>query len=268
MKIVQIHKVIGLIISLFYLIGVWHRGDKPTVKEMRLKIFYCIYLLLLVISIVVGAIINVRRETTIFLSEISVGATVLWIKFCFLIWKQSQILDLLNRVCVFTIYHDDDYSFFKVKLNGFMKFVFVFLIVVSVTGTSGSAILSFLGNEKTLFLEIAFPLDYRNSELAFWIATFFIVTGFLLATIGVLFNVIIWYFLLICSLRYEVLGSEIKNMGRRSETRKGKMKEIQMQNDFLEDLEASVDSQIHITECVTIFTFQCSVKDPNLNSVD
>ncbi|XP_037041521.1 odorant receptor 94b-like [Bradysia coprophila] len=241
MHLIQIHNAIGSINSLFYRIGVWHRGDNPTVKEIRLKFAYCIQFVLFLISSVVGAITNERIEASIFLAQISIAAAVLGIKFLFLIWKQHKILDLLNRVCVFTVLNDDDYNLYKEKLKGFMKFVLVFLITVAVIGFSGAVILLFLGTERTFFLEIAFPMDYRSNEFAFWAATIFIVTSYSMATIGIFFTIIIWYLLLVCSLRYEVLENGLRYMGRRSEQRKFKL-----HDDFLEDLKSSHDSYIHI----------------------
>ncbi|XP_037041459.1 odorant receptor 94b-like [Bradysia coprophila] len=244
MHSIQIHEVIGSIISLLYLIGVWHRGDEPTVNEMRLKFTYCIHYVLFSISTVVGAITNDRNDMSIFLAQVAIAHAVLGIKCWLLIWKQHKILDLLNRVCVFTVRNEDDYSSFNEKLKGFMKFVLVFLITVAVIGFSGSITLSLLGTEKSLFVKIAFPLDYRNNGFAFWIATIFIFTAFLLGTIGIFFSIIIWYLLLVCSLRYEGLGSGLRNMGRRSEHRKGK----NGYDDFREDLKTSVNSHIQIME--------------------
>nr|QGW45405.1 odorant receptor 32 [Bradysia odoriphaga] len=241
MHSIKIHGLIGSINSLFYLICVWHRGDEPTVKEIRLKFTYCTHFVLYLISSVVGAISNESIESSIFLAQTSVFVAISGIKFWLLIWKQHKILDLLHRVCVFTVRNYEDYSLFNEKLKGFMKFVLVFVITVFAAGISACIILPFLGTEKTLFVGIGFPVDYRSNEFAFWIATIFVFTAFLLATNGVFFSIIMWYLLLICSLRFEVLGNGLRNMGRRSEQRKSKL-----HDDFLEDLKASVDSYIHI----------------------
>jgi len=256
MNSIQIHKVIGLIISFFYRIGFWHHGDKPTVKEIRLKIFYAIYHLLFFLSLLVGAIINKERDQSIFLLEIAIGVAIVGFNLWLLLTKQNEILNLLNRVCVFSIRHDDDYSRFNDRVSGFMKFVLVFLTTLSVTGFSASIVMTLIGDEKTLFVEIAFPLDYKNNEIALWIATIFLFTGILLTIFIVIFFVIIWYLLLICALRYEILGSELKTMGRVldpvSEDVNEEITEKQMQDQYLGDLKVSIDAYAHQRECVIV----------------
>lgn len=270
MRFTRIHKVIDLIISLFYFAGVWHRGDKPTVKEMRIKLFYSIYYPFYVLSFAVGAVTNEKNDVSIFLAEVSIGVGVMCLKLWVLIWKQNEILDLLNRVCVFSIKNDDDNIRFKDKLQGFVKFVLVFVAATSCSGILSSGGLTFLGNGKTLFLEVAFPLDYKNNEIAFWIALMFLFTENILTLITITFNVIIWYLLLICSLRYEVLGSELRNMGQNSENGNRKTAKVQMHKNFFQDLKTSISNHLHLREYVTVI--QCSFSTcfmrPNFCFVD
>ena len=217
MHSIQIPKAIALIISFFYLIGFWHRGEKPTVKEIRLKLFYCIYYALFFLSIVVGAIINEEMDQSIFLAELSMGVGVMCLQLWLLIWKQNEILNLLNRVSVFSIQDDDDHDVFTEKVRGFMKFVFVFMTTLTTADFLMSVVYPLVGSERTLFIEIAFPLDYKNSDIAFFIAAVWFFTETFLTMSVIYFSVIIWYVLLICALRYEILGSELKRMGQISE---------------------------------------------------
>ncbi|XP_037025648.1 odorant receptor 94b-like [Bradysia coprophila] len=244
MHLIQIHKIISLIISFFYLIARHHRGDKPTVKEFRIKLLYSFYYPLFVLSLVVGAITNDKEDQNIFLSEVAIGSSVLLIKLWFLIWKQNQILDLLNRVCVFSIQNDDAYNLFNNKLRGFLKLVFVFAITVAVAGSSGTIVMSFVGNGKTLFLEVGFPMDWRNNEIAFWMASIFVFTEVLLSLLVMIFTIMIWYLLLICSLRYEVLGTQLRSMGKNRE--KDKMTENKTLNNFFVNLKDSVKVHLHL----------------------
>ncbi|XP_037026086.1 odorant receptor 94a-like [Bradysia coprophila] len=245
MHSIQIHKVIQLMISFFCLIGVWHRGDKPTVKEFRIKLFYTFYYPLLALSLAVGAIKNDKEDQSIFLAEVAIEVAVLTTKLWLLIWKQNEILYLLSRVCVISIRSDDDWNLLNAKLRGFMNFVLVFLIL-SVAGSSGSLILSFRGSEKTFFLKIAFPMDYQNNEIAFWFATIFLSTEMALTVVVDIFTTIIWYLLLMCSLRYQVLGNELKNLGIIKKNAEGKMTKKHMQNKYFGDLKASIDDHLHI----------------------
>ncbi|XP_037045318.1 odorant receptor 4-like isoform X2 [Bradysia coprophila] len=241
MHFIKIHKVVCLVISLFYRMGIWHRGDQPTVKEIRIKFFYSGF----------HALTNDRRDKSIFLADVAIGVAVLSVKLWMLMWNQKNILHLLNRVCVFSIQDDNDYKFFDDKLKGFVQFAFTFIVIVTFDGSLSTLVLSLLGSEKTLYMEIAFPLDYKHNEIAFWIATTFIFTEFLLTIFAFIFTTIIWYFLLICSLRYKLLGNDLKNMGRISENNNKKIREEEVDNNFLKSLITLIGAHLHLKELIT-----------------
>lgn len=172
------------------------------------------------------------------------------IKLWLFIWQQNQILDLLNRVCVFTIRIEDNCHHFNCKLKEFMKFVLLFLMTTTAIALLGSVILPFLGSDKAVFVKIAFPIDYETSEVAFWSATIFIFVGVLLTMITLFFSIIIWYLLLVCSLRYDVLGSDLKNMGRLNKQTAVKMTGKQLGIEFPKDLRTLIKAQLILSECV------------------
>ncbi|XP_037045319.1 odorant receptor 94a-like isoform X3 [Bradysia coprophila] len=251
MHFIKIHKVVCLVISLFYRMGIWHRGDQPTVKEIRIKFFYSGFHALFALALLFGAITNDRRDKSIFLADVAIGVAVLSVKLWMLMWNQKNILHLLNRVCVFSIQDDNDYKFFDDKLKGFVQFAFTFIVIVTFDGSLSTLVLSLLGSEKTLYMEIAFPLDYKHNEIAFWIATTFIFTEFLLTIFAFIFTTIIWYFLLICSLRYKLLGNDLKNMGRISENNNKKIREEEVDNNFLKSLITLIGAHLHLKELIT-----------------
>nr|QGW45409.1 odorant receptor 36 [Bradysia odoriphaga] len=249
MHLTKIHKVVSLVISLFYRMGIWHRGDQPTMKEIRTKLFYSVFHTLFFLSLLFGAITNDRWDKSIFLADLAIGVAVLSVKLWMLMWNQKKILDLLNRVCVFSIQDDNDYKFFDDKLKGFIKFAITFIVIVTFDGSLPTLVLSLL--EKTIYMEIAFPLDYRRNKIAFWIATTFIFTEFLLTIFAFIFTTIIWYLLLICSLRYKLLGNDLKNIGRSSKNGKKKIKQKEADNNFLKGLIASIVAHLHLNELIT-----------------
>lgn len=250
MHSIRIHKVIALMISVFYRIGVWHRGDKPTVKEIRIKFLYCICYFLIIVSVTVGAITHEDMDQSVFLAEISIGASVVLMKMCLFLWKQDQILNLLNRVCNFSVQNDECYNLLSCKLREFMKFVLLFLLVTSAIAMLGSLILPIL--ENAVFVKIAFPMDYEANVTAFWAATIFISVEVFLTMISLFFSIIIWYLLLVCSLRYDALGSELANMGRVNKKGTVKMTAKQIADEFGEQLRASIDSQLNLNEFVDL----------------
>lgn len=220
-------------------------GDKPTAKERKVKMFYCIYFPLFFFSLMAGAITSETEGQAIVSAQVSLGAVVLIVKLWLLITKQSQIIGMLNLVCTFSIRYDEDLTFVNKKLRGFAIFAIILCTVILIYSIV-IALLPFFTSERNLFITIGFPVDYKNSDIAFCFANFFLFTGLLFAIIVVFFSVIIWYSLLCCSLRYDVLGSEMKKIGRIRETEGGKLTEKQRHSVFLQDLKAAIDTHLHI----------------------
>nr|QGW45389.1 odorant receptor 16 [Bradysia odoriphaga] len=244
MNWIQIHKnIASLIFGL-------HRRNKPSYRDRRMKLFYFVYFALFFLSLGIGAVTNDRIEQSIFLANISIGVAVLAIKLWLLIWNQNKIINLLDRVYHFSIRNEDDQIRFNDRLGRFMKFVFGFIIAIIVTDFFGIIVLPFVGSEKTFFFEIAFPLDYKNNEIAFWIAFVFLFIGICLTAFIIIFTTIIWFLLFVCSLRYEVLESELKNMGRMGEKRVAEITEKQQHNMFVEHLKTAINAHLLLRKLV------------------
>lgn len=93
-------------------------------------------------------------------------------------------------------------------------------------------------------MNVAFPLDWKNNEIAYWMANAFFFTEITLTILSVLFSVIIRSLLISSSLRYEILGCQIRNMGTTNKMPK-KRKTLQVENLFLKDLIAAINSHQH-----------------------
>lgn len=157
MHSIQIDPVIGRIISFFYRIGFWHRGDEATAGEQIKKWFYFIYFFLYLISLVVRAIESDENVQSIFLVEVAIAVAVLLVKLWALIWKQQQIIELLNRICIFTVSENADFMFVNEKLIEFSKYSKIFIFASLIAGFFELAVVPFLGAGKTLFSKLLSP---------------------------------------------------------------------------------------------------------------
>lgn len=232
-------------VSFFYFIGLWHRGEEPTARELRTKLFYFIYHLLFSVSLVAGIIKSEKPDEIIFLVEVLFAIVSLHVKLWNLIWKQNQILDMLNRTCVFSIRFDDDVNIFHCKLNGFRKFVIIFCVLATFAGLM-ILLAPLLVFEKALIVEIGFLWDYTSNEIAFWMANTFLFTEAVLSMIVTFYSIIIWYLLFSCSLRYHLLGNELKRTGHISEEIKDEVSDNQKCIIFMQDLKALIDVHLHL----------------------
>lgn len=214
---VEVHSKVELIISLFYKLGLWQRNRAATTKEMLLKWSYSIGFFSTIISFSVGACNSDNVEDGIFLAQSAIAAIVLLVKLNFVIWRSAKILDLLREVCVYTT--DDRKSFTLVsdQLKRFTTFTTTVVWISSFTCIYAVIISPFIGNRRALFFDIAFPLDHKNDEMGFWIAfTYLILFALIPSVTAMAFNVLMWYLLFSCALRYKVLERRIANIGHKS----------------------------------------------------
>ncbi|XP_037033155.1 putative odorant receptor 71a [Bradysia coprophila] len=211
---VQIHPKIEKLISFFYRIGVWSGENEETGRGTILKIFYSLYFSLAVISVISGAFLSDNKDETIFLTQISINCTVLLVKLVYLIWRKSDILELMHQVCTFYVDDREELTLVNDKLNNLLTFsVFVFGSVNFAEFSSVVIVPISAHNERQLFFNIGFPLDYKNSDLAYWLADLYLATGMIFVTIALFFSVIVWYLMANCGLRYKLLGQQIKYTG-------------------------------------------------------
>lgn len=208
-----IHKNIRLMISFFYRFGFWHRYTLETLGRKLLKLFYSIYPCLFLISIITAVFTSESVDVSMFMIEVSIIITVVLMRVLYIIWHKEDIMDHLNRICDYSVDDLETFVMIDNKLENLMKFIKYFLIAESVSGVPFAIVSSFIGAERTIFIPIAFPLDWRHDEFAFWIALLYYLTEATLAATSLSFAVITWYLMASSSWRYEALGNQMVKMG-------------------------------------------------------
>lgn len=212
MDSIELHQEINKISYLFEKLGFWHQGDEATPREMRIKFAYSFYCLLFPISLIVGAIGSENTDEMILTFETAILTAVTTIQIWYVIWKKKEILEFLHKICVYSISNKVVFEKVNDKLNRFMKIMKVFMYITFYFGGSATVVLPFIRSERKLFLNLGLPFDYKNNEIAFWIALAFMFTETMMAVLSTLFTIIMWYLLLNCCLRYKVLGDELTNL--------------------------------------------------------
>lgn len=243
----EIHPLINKITGIYHRVGLWQQGEVATDRELRVKLFYTTSLLAVFLSASIGAITHESRDESIYLAEIAILNFVFSFKLLILMWQQRKVEALLNRICVFTVHDDEDFAIFNQRLSPFIKLGNVLCCSSILCAFCEIAIYPFLGSEKALFMEIAFPLNWKESDIAFWIANIFISLGVMLSLAAVSFGLIILYLLRVCSLRYELLGSDMRKAGQRIT---GKISDREKQQIYLNDLIASIKDHLDLQEYV------------------
>lgn len=176
------------------------------------------------------------------MAEAAIVASIMTVKLCYLIWRKNEILEILNNIGVYSIQDREEFNLVNDKLKKFMKFAFV-LIVTVCTGWFFALVVPIFRSDRELFLKIGFPLELKNNEIAFWIATGFIFGAAILSMIAIFISVVIWYLMISCALRYEILGIRIRNMGTSEAIlEQPNISDVEKHKIYLEDLTAAIES--------------------------
>lgn len=210
---IKVHEAMDGITLLFYQLRLWHRGNNTIAKENAIKLFYSIYHFLFPISIMIGAVKTENANECISLTQSAILSTVMSVKLSHIIWKKEEILQCLHRFGVYYTEDHEDFTIISRKLNSLMKINMFYFFGLMSGVISATLFVPFIGKEKKLFLNIAFPLDYENSNIAYWMAFSFFFTEGILCAISTLFTIIMWYLLLNFSLKWKVLETKLRLIG-------------------------------------------------------
>lgn len=241
MYTIGLHSTILQIFQYFEWIGLWYRVNDGGVKATCVKIFYSIFYLLFVVSIFGGAIATDNSDEAIFMLLATIMIIVILTKLLHIIWKKNDIVELMGQMCVHSIEHQSEFDDINTDLNGKMKFIKVFWYVSYFEAIIATTIAPFVTKERELFLNIAFPLDWKNNEIGFWAGFFFIIAEAILTTTAILFSVIESYLMMNCKIKYDVLGNRLRNLGAIPESQR-KISQREKENLYLRDLVAAIES--------------------------
>lgn len=247
---IELDSSIHQMIHLFFRLGLWHRGDEATGRATKIKWFYSTYALLWPMSLIAGAISSDDQQECIFLMETAIMTVVMSVKLMYIIWRKEEILEMLNRMGIHTIQSHKEFTHINGKLKRFMSSMKIFFLCSILTAVCALLLVPFVGSERKLFFNIGFPLDWKNNEFAYWLAFAFLLTSVILSAISVLFSIIMWYLLLNCGLKFEILGNELRNVGTIDDAAGSgrKISTVEKQNAFFKGLITLIESHQNIIE--------------------
>lgn len=243
---IEIHKTYDRITSVFYGFGIWSRNDRSSYQGFEVYlipylVFYAIFPVLLAFE----ACVSDNLNATIFLADEATATLVVTVKLAYLLWKQTEIHSLLHEISSYSIVDQNQFLQIKKELKNFTNFVIFYLWLVAV-GCCFLLCLPLLSSEKKLPFNINFRLKWSYSEVAYLIEYSYITFALLLSCVCVLLNPIIWYMMLNCSMKYQILGSRLKNMGRRLEAEE--------KHFFLQELIESIKIYQHLRKYALVVT--------------
>ncbi len=202
------------IISLFHFIRFWRCDSISNFNSTISKIVHLIVYVYYPVSLMVGAFTNDNETEQMFLVVLSIVTFVLAIRLYYILWRKDEIIGFINELGTHSIADDELFHRINnkiiifIKLVSFMEVMLLFAVIAMTIITS-----PIVSNDKMLPMNIYFPLDWRHNELFYWIAFTFVVYEMMISMSSSLLNPIIWYLMMSCAIKYQVLGYELKNLG-------------------------------------------------------
>lgn len=220
MYTIQLHRRINNLMEVLRKVRLWHSGDQATATETRIKLFYSIYLLLFLISLIAGGCTSDNRHESIHLILTAAIVLVAFTRLLHLVWKRNDIVELLHRICVHYVDDEGQLAIVNEKLDAFVKFAVVLACSNLLLNICCGIGVPLLGAERNQVFNVGFPFDWRTNDVVYWIEFVFIFIGVLLASSTLLFSILTWYLYLNLVLKYDVLASRLRNLGVVSERQK------------------------------------------------
>lgn len=146
-----------------------------------------------------------------FLGSIAISSGVLFVKDLYRYNSQSDILYFLREICVHEISDQLEYQRVLKKLNNFNKITLCLVFCIS---CGGSLIISlglpFISFQKKLPLNLWFPGSPGTNKVSFWFGFIYISMAVVYVVISYMSTIAIWYLMLNCSIKYEILGNAVE----------------------------------------------------------
>lgn len=212
---IKVHKRIEQIISVFYILGLWHDQSRINCGKWNISVLHLVIYIYYPCSLVVGSLESDNDMEKIFLGAMSIVSGLAAVRLFYFIREKDAILTFIRTVGVHTIRSEKKFHQINGELNMFMKFASYFEL--NCMGAVVSLIimaLPFFTAERRLPFNIFIPyLDWRAHGIYYWIFYAYVAYGALMTLVCTLFIVIIWYLMISLVIEYEILGDTIENVG-------------------------------------------------------
>lgn len=210
---IETNKRINEIITFFHRSGLWQKENVKVFRKVGSKLFYLFFSIFLIVAMFYGAILSDEWSDKIFLTSVALAGVVHLVKVIYLLWKKEQILAFIHEMTSHSIEDHNKFIDIKKKLKKFIDCVLIFVAGLF-TGYACVFILSLpvFSSEKLLAVGIWFPLDWKNSNIAFWLANGTLYIFCLVTLLSALLSIIVWYLMLNCSIKYDMLAHQFRNI--------------------------------------------------------
>lgn len=246
MYTIKVHKRIEQMMSFFYFIRFWNDDNRSNFCKRVLNITYLSVYGFTPVLLFAGAFKNYDEIEPIFSIVLSLVTFVGAIKMYYFLWNKDQILAFIREMGTHSISDKKEFDQVNNKIENLMKFgsCFVSMILCAAIGMITIA-LPIFSNKKHLPTNFYIPLNWKENEFVYWMSFGFVSYQILFSVVCASFNVIIWYMMVSCAVKYQILGNEFRNLGTLNEAKTTKDKK---QNLFPNELIALIKNHRNLQQ--------------------
>lgn len=210
---IKTHALIYQIIALLKLLGIWHGEEDSQFKKLAKTIITVTVCMSFTMSLAFGAVLSDNRNEVIFLAAASIASALMNVKLTYVLWKKEEIMEFLNKISVYSLARRAQFDEINKKLNKFARLGYISIITLSLSILIFIVLsLPIFSTERRLPLNVAFPLDWKNSTLFYCLGYTFVLTGVIYAMVVTFFTIVYLYIMINCSVKYQVLANEFRNL--------------------------------------------------------
>lgn len=252
MYIIEVHNRMKQIIDLFYRLGVLE-NEELVVRKSTKKYFLSVFYFSFWVSVVAGLCLSDDVDESIFLVVVTTAVAVFVVKFKFILFEQKAVYGCIEIICTHSLKDEQEFIRINKKLNSLMKFTTAF-IAMTFSGYIPFIILylPIFSNERRLPVNIGFPFNWKDSDIAYWTAYLYIFFNFCITLFCMLLNVIIWYVMMNCAIKYETLSKYIRNLSSTKTTTAGEIVGVEMPISFLQQLTDLIKSHQQLRQYISM----------------
>lgn len=207
---IEVDPYINRMIEIFHFTLIFTTDEATWNQKLGQKILFVNFIVAFPITITVGALQNESKIEALYLATLAILSLILAIKAYYAYSKKNDVIKFFNKMCVYSI--SDEIIFWKVKktLRSFRNFTFVMLLLGTISLVSLMVACVY---DNALPIKIWFPLNWEENKIYFWIAYCFVVINSIMAIAMIQFTALIWFIMINCALKYEVLGHRFRELG-------------------------------------------------------
>ncbi|XP_037043155.1 uncharacterized protein LOC119079380 [Bradysia coprophila] len=214
----ELNQTLCQVTEVFYFLRMWTRKEESNSFKIGRTLFFLIYYSLFQILLVTCSVLSPDANEAIFLATVEVFILVVTIKVKCLLWNKDDMCSFIfDPITTHSILDVDTTELVDKDITFFLKFI-QFYLAINCSSVISIAVgaLPMITNDRKLPLFISYKLDLEGlySDYVYWTAYVFVVSEVFLGIIFTLSNILIWYAMFNYSLEYQVIGSQMKQLGK------------------------------------------------------